>query len=284
MLGFLSKTLKAIRGSKTHKPVDKNSIETALLEADVPYEIIEEIIYYLPPSPLVEKSDLERVMGTYFLYPHKIENAPKPLVTLLVGVNGAGKTTTTAKLARLAQKSGKKVLLGAADTFRAGAIEQLKMWGQRLGIQVVAGNSGGDPASVAFDTISSAVAKGCDEAIIDTAGRLQNHKNLSAELEKIARISNKAMQGAPHRKLLILDGTQGQNAINQAKIFNELIKIDGIIITKLDGTARGGFLFGIARELELPICYVGTGESMEDLMVFEPKEYVQSIINALYEE
>ena len=122
MLGFLSKTLKAIRGSKTHKQVDKNSIETALLEADVPYEIIEEIIYYLPPSPLVNKSDLERVMGTYFLYPHEIENAPKPLVTLLVGVNGAGKTTTTAKLARLAQKSGKKVLLGAADTFRAGAI------------------------------------------------------------------------------------------------------------------------------------------------------------------
>lgn len=283
MLGFLSKTLNAIRGTKIHKPVDKNSIETALLEADVPYEIIEEIIYYLPPSPLVEKADLERVMKTYFLYPHEVENAPKPLVSLIIGVNGAGKTTTTAKLARLAQKNGKKVLLGAADTFRAGAIEQLKMWGQRLEIPVIAGNAGGDPASVAFDAISSGVAKGFDAVIIDTAGRLQNQKNLSAELEKIARISNKAMEGAPHQKLLILDGTQGQNAINQAKVFNEIIKVDGIIITKLDGTARGGFLFGIARELELPICFVGTGEGMEDISPFSVDLYIKDIINALYE-
>lgn len=283
MLGFLSKTLNAIRGTKIHKPVDKNSIETALLEADVPYEIIEEIIYYLPPSPLVEKADLERVMKTYFLYPHEIENAPKPLVSLIIGVNGAGKTTTTAKLARLAQKNGKKVLLGAADTFRAGAIEQLKMWGQRLEIPVITGNAGGDPASVAFDAISSGVAKGADAVIIDTAGRLQNQKNLSAELEKIARISNKAMEGAPHQKLLVLDGTQGQNAINQAKVFNEIIKVDGIIITKLDGTARGGFLFGIARELELPICFVGTGEGMDDIAPFSVDLYIKDIINALYE-
>ena len=283
MLNFLTKTLNAIRGSKPHKPVDKESIESALLEADVPYEIIEEIIYYLPPKDLVDKADLERVMKTYFLYPHEIQNAPKPLVTLLVGVNGAGKTTTTAKLARLAQKAGKKVILGAADTFRAGAIEQLKMWGQKLEIPVVAGAAGGDPASVAFDAISSGLAKNADSVIIDTAGRLQNHKNLSSELEKISRISAKAMEGAPHQKLLVLDGTQGQNAINQAKIFNELIKIDGIIITKLDGTARGGFLFGIARELELPICFVGTGESMENLEKFEPESYVKSITDALYE-
>lgn len=283
MLGFLAKTLNAIKGSKPHKPVDKESIESALLEADVPYEIVEEIIYYLPPNNMVAKDDLARVMKSYFLYPHEIDNAPKPLVTLLVGVNGAGKTTTTAKLARLAQKAGKKVILGAADTFRAGAIEQLKMWGERLEIPVIAGSAGGDPASVAFDSISSGLAKGADSVIIDTAGRLQNHKNLSAELEKIARISTKAMEGAPHQKLLVLDGTQGQNAINQAKIFNELIKIDGIIITKLDGTARGGFLFGIARELELPICFVGTGESMEDLAPFSPDEYIKSIISALYE-
>ena len=282
MLEFLSKTLNAIRGA-SNKKADKDSICDALLEADVPYEIAEEIIYYLPPSDKVEKSDLERVMKSYFLYPHEIENSIKPLVTLLVGVNGAGKTTTTAKLARLYQKAGKKVILGAADTFRAGAIEQLKMWGERLEIPVIAGNAGGDPASVAFDTISSGIAKGLDCAIIDTAGRLQNHKNLSAELEKIVRISAKAMEGAPHQKLLILDGTQGQNAINQAKIFNELIKIDGIIITKLDGTARGGFLFGIARELELPICFVGTGEGMEDLAPFSPDEYIKSIISALYE-
>lgn len=280
MLNFLSKTLNVFK-SNTSLVVTKDVLLDALLEADVSYEIAEEIIYYLPPQERVNKDDLERVMKTYFLYSHELPNA-KPLVTMLIGVNGAGKTTTAAKLANLHKKAGKSVILGAGDTFRAGAIEQLKLWGERLGLPVIASKANGDPASVAFDTISSALARGIEIAIIDTAGRLQNHKNLGAELEKIVRISNKALNGAPHQKLLVIDGTGGQNSINQAKAFNELIKLDGIIITKLDGTAKGGALFGVARELELPIVYIGTGEGVDDLQGFSADFFVKSIVEAIF--
>lgn len=280
MLNFLSKTLNVFK-SNTSQVVTKDVLLDALLEADVSYEIAEEIIYYLPPQERVNKDDLERVMKTYFLYSHELPSA-KPLVTMLIGVNGAGKTTTAAKLANLHKKAGKSVILGAGDTFRAGAIEQLKLWGERLGLPVIASKANGDPASVAFDTISSALARGIEVAIIDTAGRLQNHKNLGAELEKIVRISNKALNGAPHQKLLVIDGTGGQNSINQAKAFNELIKLDGIIITKLDGTAKGGALFGVARELELPIVYIGTGEGVDDLQGFSTDFFVKSIVEAIF--
>lgn len=280
MFNFLAKTLNVFK-SNTSEPVTKDALLDALLEADVSYEIAEEIIYYLPPNDRVNSEDLERVMKTYFLYSHELSHA-KPLVTMLIGVNGAGKTTTAAKLANLHKKAGKSVILGAADTFRAGAIEQLKLWGERLNLPVVASKANGDPASVAFDTITSALAKNADAAIIDTAGRLQNHKNLAAELEKIVRISNKALEGAPHQKLLVIDGAGGQNSINQAKVFNELIKLDGIIITKLDGTAKGGALFSVARELELPIAYLGTGEGVDDLQGFSADFFVKSIVGAIF--
>lgn len=284
MLEFIKKGLsKTIEAIKSQKPttITKDILLDLLLEADVPYEIAEEIIYYLPPSQNVEKTDLARVMKTYFLYENPSLVA-KPFVQMLIGVNGAGKTTTIAKLANSLKKRGESVILGASDTFRAGAIEQLKLWGEKLGIQVIASNQGHDPASVAFDAISSAVARKIDNVLIDTAGRLQNYKNLSAELEKIVRISNKALEGAPHRKILILDGTQGRSAIEQAKAFNEIIKIDGVIITKLDGTPKGGALFGVARELELPILFIGVGEKMDDLVEFSASQFVDTIVEAIY--
>lgn len=276
----LDKTILAL---KSEKPpvITKDALLDMLLEADVPYEIAEEIIYYLPPSQKVAKADLNRVMKTYFLY-----DTPKPQATpfvqMIIGVNGAGKTTSVAKLANLYKNNGKSVILGASDTFRAGAIEQLKSWAKKLQIPVIASSQGHDPASVAYDAISSAVAKKIDFVIIDTAGRLQNQKNLSNELEKIVRISGKAMQDAPHQKILVLDGTQGNAAIAQAKAFNQIIKLDGIIITKLDGTAKGGALFGIARELELPILFVGVGESENDLIAFDPNEFVDTITEAIF--
>ncbi|EAH6453689.1 signal recognition particle-docking protein FtsY, partial [Campylobacter jejuni] len=257
--------------------------EEILLEADVSYEIVEEIIYYLPPQNEVKKEDLKRVMGSYFLYEKKETNQEKPFVELILGVNGAGKTTSIAKLAYLYKNQNQKVILGACDTFRAGAIEQLKLWAQKVDVDIVLTAQGHDPSAVAFDTISKAKAKDFDRVIIDTAGRLQNQKNLAHELEKIVRISNKALEGAPHRKILVLDGTQGNAGILQAKAFNELVKLDGVIITKLDGTAKGGALFSIARELELPIFYVGVGEQMTDLQEFNANAYLDTLLDPIFE-
>jgi len=279
----LQKTLDNISNIKAdHKKINKDLLEEILLEADVSYEIVEEIIYYLPPSDEIKKSDLKRVMLSYFLYDAKESLDEKPYVELILGVNGAGKTTSIAKLAYLYKEQGQKVILGACDTFRAGAIEQLKLWAQKLEIDIVSSSQGHDPSAVAFDTITKARAKNYDKVLIDTAGRLQNQKNLAAELEKIVRISNKAMPNAPHRKILILDGTQGNAGILQAKAFNELVKLDGVIITKLDGSAKGGALFSIARELELPIFYVGVGEKMQDLQKFDAKIYLDALIDPLF--
>ncbi|MCR6584214.1 signal recognition particle-docking protein FtsY [Campylobacter insulaenigrae] len=287
MFGFLKnglkKTLESINLVKAdNKIVTKELLEEMLLEADVAYEIIEEIIYYLPPNDEVKRADLERVMGTYFIYDKPEFSSDKPFVNLILGVNGVGKTTSIAKMAFLHKTNGEKVILGACDTFRAGAIEQLKLWAQKLDMDIIATSQGHDPSAVAFDTISKALAKKYDRVILDTAGRLQNQKNLANELEKIVRISAKAMQGAPHRKILILDGTQGVSGILQAKAFNELVQLDGVIITKLDGTAKGGALFSIARELELPIFYVGIGEKMEDLCEFNVKEYLDAILEPIF--
>ncbi|AXL43926.1 TPA: signal recognition particle-docking protein FtsY [Campylobacter jejuni] len=280
----LAKTLENIVGIKgENKKITKDLLEEILLEADVSYEIVEEIIYYLPPQNEVKKEDLKRVMGSYFLY-EKIEtNQEKPFVELILGVNGAGKTTSIAKLAYLYKNQNQKVILGACDTFRAGAIEQLKLWAQKVDVDIVLTAQGHDPSAVAFDTISKAKAKDFDRVIIDTAGRLQNQKNLAHELEKIVRISNKALEGAPHRKILVLDGTQGNAGILQAKAFNELVKLDGVIITKLDGTAKGGALFSIARELELPIFYVGVGEQMTDLQEFNASAYLDALLDPIFE-
>ena len=248
------------------------------------YEIVEEILYYLPPQDEVSRADLRRVMSSYFIYEkERVIEPDKPFVDLILGVNGAGKTTTIAKLANLYKNNGKSVILGACDTFRAGAIEQLRQWSIRLNVPIVATQQGHDPSAVAYDTISSALAKGIDRVILDTAGRLQSQTNLANELDKIVRISKKAYEKAPHRKILILDGTQGNAGVAQAKAFNDIVALDGVIITKLDGTAKGGALFGVARELELPIFYIGVGESMDDIIKFNPDEFLDELMDAIFE-
>lgn len=288
MFGFLKKgldkTLAAIRSSKpADKKISKEILEEILLEADIAYEIVEEVLYYLPPQNEVKKDDLKRLLNTYFIYENEREaKSGKPFVELVLGVNGAGKTTTIAKLANLYKNEGKSVILGACDTFRAGAIEQLRQWAQRTGVAIVATQQGHDPSAVAFDAISSAVAKNLNNVILDTAGRLQNQTNLANELSKIVRIADRAYAGAPHRKILILDGTQGNAGLAQAKAFNDIVSLDGVIITKLDGTPKGGALFGVARELELPILYIGTGETMNDLVKFDPHDFVDTIVDEIY--
>lgn len=281
----LDKTLGAIKEILPEKveKIDKTILEEILIESDIPYELVEEIIYYLPPSPTVARVDVKRVLESYFMYENNnINTSQKPFVELVIGVNGAGKTTTIAKLAHTYKKENQSVLLGAADTFRAAAIEQLKSWAEKIDVGIIYTQQGHDPSAVAYDTISSAVAKKLDHVIIDTAGRLHNQVNLSNELKKIVRICDKALPNAPHRKILILDGTQGSSAINQAKAFHEMISIDGIIITKLDGTAKGGSLFGIAKALQLPILYVGVGEGRDDLIVFNADDYIDTILDSIF--
>ena len=281
----LSKTLQAIKSvaPKPQEKISKELLEEILLEADVEYDLVEEIIYYLPPQNMVNRADVGRILGAYFIYDLPSQTASEPpFVELVLGVNGAGKTTTIAKLAYNYKNMGKSVILGASDTFRAAAIEQLKRWSEKIDVPLVSTQQGHDPSAVAYDTISSAKAKGIDIVIIDTAGRLQNQTNLVNELKKITRICDKAHSGAPHRKILVIDGTQGNTAIAQAKAFNELVGIDGIIITKLDGTAKGGALFGIAKALELPILYVGVGENEKDLVPFDAQAYVQELLDGIF--
>lgn len=202
-----------------------------------------------------------------------------PHVIMIVGVNGSGKTTTIAKLAYRYKQAGKKVLLGAADTFRAAAIEQLQIWGDRAGVPVIKQKMGSDPASVAFDTVKSAVAGGYDVVIIDTAGRLHNKINLMTELSKIKRVMEKVQTGAPQEVLLVLDGSTGQNAFEQAKQFTAATDVTAIAITKLDGTAKGGVVIGISDQFRIPVKYIGIGEKLEDLQVFNRIEFVDSLFN-----
>jgi fused signal recognition particle receptor len=201
----------------------------------------------------------------------------KPHVILVLGVNGAGKTTTIGKLASRHQALGRKVILGAGDTFRAAAIEQLQTWGDRVGCEVIAGEPGGDPASVAFDTVKAAVSRGADVAIIDTAGRLQTKKPLMEELSKIARVLGRDVPDAPHETLLVLDSNTGQNAISQARLFTEVTEVTGLVLTKMDGTAKGGVIIGLADEFGVPVRFVGVGESIEDLRPFSADEFVEAL-------
>ncbi len=206
-------------------------------------------------------------------------DAHAPTVILVVGVNGSGKTTTIAKLAHRFQAEGKSVLLGAADTYRAAAADQLEIWAERNGTQIVRQHTdNADPAAVAFDAVTAGVAREVDVVIIDTAGRLHTQKNLMDELHKVRRVITKCLPGAPHHTLLVLDGTNGQNAIQQARHFTETIGVSGIIVAKLDGTARGGALFAIKDTLGLPVCFIGTGEQPELLEVFDPRAYVDAIL------
>ncbi|RAX52523.1 signal recognition particle-docking protein FtsY [Helicobacter sp. 11-8110] len=286
----LQKTAQSIREilPKANKKLTKEELEEVLIATDMDYDLIELIL-----SPLgdeISKNELEVALLRLFRgesYYDKVQVKQveaKPCVDLIVGVNGAGKTTTIAKLANRYKKQGKSVILGAGDTFRAAAIEQLTLWGNRLGLPVVASKQGHDPSAVAFDTITSAVAKGIDCVIIDTAGRLHNQSNLQNELQKILRICNKAKEGAPHRKILILDGTQGTSSLDQAKVFSQTLGgVDGVIITKLDGTSKGGAIFSIIHTLRVPILYIGVGEGAEDLIEFDEAKYIQTILDSIFD-
>jgi len=201
-----------------------------------------------------------------------------PFVILVIGVNGSGKTTTIGKLARHWKQEGKKVLLAAGDTFRAAAIEQLQAWAEKSDIPCIIQKSGADPSAVAYDAVQAAVARGMDLVIIDTAGRLQTNTNLMEELKKVKRVIGKVLPGAPHETLLVLDGTIGQNSISQARLFNEALEVNGLVMTKLDGTAKGGVLFNVTGELKLPIRFVGVGEKPEDLQEFNPEKFVEALI------
>ena len=203
--------------------------------------------------------------------------AGQPHVILVLGVNGAGKTTTIGKLAAQHQARGRSVLMGAGDTFRAAAIEQLQTWGERVGCEVIAGEPGGDPASVAFDAVKAATARGVDVAIIDTAGRLQTKKPLMEELGKIVRVIGKDLPDAPHEILLVLDSNTGQNAISQARLFTEVAKVTGLVLTKMDGTAKGGVIVGLADEFEIPVKFVGVGEGIDDLREFDAAEFAAAL-------
>lgn len=207
----------------------------------------------------------------------KIPQAGEPLVILIVGVNGSGKTTTIAKLAHALQKEGKKVLLAAGDTFRAAAIEQLTEWSGRIQTEIVKAQPGSDPSAVAFDALSAAKSRGCDVVLIDTAGRLQNKQDLMQELQKIQKVCHKVIPSSPHETYLVLDATSGQNAVDQATIFNQYTPLTGMILAKLDGTAKGGVILPIYNRLKIPVKWVGVGESADDLMAFDPEAYTDAL-------
>jgi fused signal recognition particle receptor len=222
---------------------------------------------------------LRQELRAQLLIPPEINLSQQPTVILIVGVNGSGKTTTIAKLGKLFTDQGKKVILGAADTFRAAAVDQLEVWAGRLDIPIISGQLGGDAGAVAFDTVEAAKSRKIDIALIDTAGRLHTRFNLMEELKKVYRVVGKAMPGAPHHIWLVLDATTGQNALQQAKAFKEAVKVTGVILAKLDSSARGGMAFAIQKELNLPILYAGLGEKPEDLQPFVPNAFVDSILN-----
>ena len=267
------------KSSDSRELIAKEMLEERLIECDIEYEIIEGILD--SSGAKIKRGDLEvKLRGFLGEVKALREIHTKPLVHLIMGVNGAGKTTTIAKLGQIHKAQGQKVIFGAGDTFRAAAVEQLCAWGKRLEIQCVSSKFGADPAAVAFDSISAAKSRGADVAFIDTAGRLENKINLQNELKKIANTCQKGI--GDFYKILILDGTQGTSAINQAKTFNEILAIDGIIITKMDGSSKGGCIISIAKSLKLPILFVGTGEGANDLIPFDKEWYVKNLMDYVF--
>ena len=263
-------------------------LEAMLIQADLGIDVTEEIITALQTqvteNGLTKTSELREYLETDLQ--NRLADRPvldfsahQPAVILLVGVNGSGKTTTIAKLAKRYTDNGKKVVLGAADTFRAAAVDQLQTWGKRLNIPVIAGQEGGDSAAVAYDTIQAAIARKADYALIDTAGRLHTRYNLMEELKKVHRVSGKALPGAPHATWLVLDANTGQNALQQARAFKEAVHVTGVILAKLDSSARGGMAFAIQHELQLPILYAGLGEHSDDLQPFNKSAFVKGIFS-----
>jgi fused signal recognition particle receptor len=262
-------------------------LEELLIQADLGVEttmrLVKKLKSHTSELGLTKSSELQQVLHDELLSLLKVPeelpiNGVSPAVILLVGVNGSGKTTTAAKLGKLYTQQGKKVLLAAADTFRAAAIDQLQVWADRLGLQVVAGQPESDSGAVAYDAVQAAIARKFDIVLIDTAGRLHTRYNLMEELKKVHRVVGKAMPGAPHAVLLVLDATTGQNALHQAKAFQEAVQVNGVILSKLDSSARGGMAFAIQQELNLPIFFAGLGEKPEDLTPFDPEAFVNNIL------
>ncbi len=291
---FLSKITKAIAGKSSVDEEVLDNLEEALVMADVGVDttvkIIERIEARVAKDKYVSTSDLNKLLQDEIesilvdapeqnSYTFQSELPAKPYVILVVGVNGVGKTTTIGKLAYNFKKAGKSVLLGAADTFRAAAVDQLTVWSERVGVPIVKQGMGADPASVAFDTVQSGVSRNADVVIIDTAGRLHNKAHLMDELNKIKRVIQKHIPEAPHEVLLVLDGSTGQNALEQAKHFTAATDVTALAITKLDGTAKGGVVLAIANQFKIPVKFIGVGEKMEDLLVFDKHEFVDSLFS-----
>ena len=291
--GFFSKLARAVAGKSTIDDDVLDELEEVFITSDVGVEttlkIIDRIRERVARDRDVNSSELNELLcdeitqmladsdnsvGEDFQVPEGVE---KPYVIMVVGVNGVGKTTTIGKLAYQFKKAGNKVVLGAADTFRAAAIEQLAIWGERVGVPVIKQQMGSDPASVAFDTVSSAKAQGADVVIIDTAGRLHNKVGLMNELTKIKKVMQRVVPGAPNEILLVLDGSTGQNAFEQAKQFVAATEVNELAITKLDGTAKGGVVIGISDQFKIPVKYIGLGEGIDHLQVFRKAEFVKSL-------
>ena len=298
----LEKTKQSFFGKLSRALVGKSSVDDEVLDnleeilvtsdvgVDTTLEIIQRIEQRVARDKYVTTTELNHVLrdeivglltesGAQDEQEFAIPSGKKPYVVMVVGVNGVGKTTTIGKLAYQFKKAGLKVYLGAADTFRAAAVEQLCIWGERVGVPVIKQNMGSDPASVAFDTLASALANDADVVLIDTAGRLHNKKGLMDELSKIKRVMQKQIPDAPHEGLLVLDGSTGQNAFEQARQFTAATEVTGMAITKLDGSAKGGVVIGVSHQFKIPVRYIGLGEGMEDLQPFDRKEFVDSLFS-----
>jgi fused signal recognition particle receptor len=287
--GLLEKIEDAVSGKKEINAEVLEELEYALITADIgartTAEILERIRQQVERHMLGDARELKSLIRQHLLEILEATERPLPKVTeppaviMVVGVNGAGKTTSIGKLTRRLQSEGRSVLLCAADTFRAAAIEQLEVWAQRTGTDLIRQQSGADPSAVAFDAVQAAKARKVDYVIIDTAGRLHTKTNLMAELEKMRRTISRVIPSAPHEVLLVLEATTGQNGLEQARKFTETSAVTGIILTKLDGTAKGGVVVAISRELNLPIRYVGVGEQIDDLLPFDPEQFVSSLFD-----
>jgi fused signal recognition particle receptor len=292
--GFFAKITKAIAGKSTVDEEVLDNLEEALVSADVGIEttirIIEQIEKRVKEDKYVSTDELNRILQEEIeamlvdapeqsYKDFTIPPGKKPYVILVVGVNGVGKTTTIGKLAHNYKKAGNQVILGAADTFRAAAVDQLTIWSERVGVPIVKQAMGSDPSAVAYDTVASAVAKHADVVIIDTAGRLHNKLHLMDELGKIKRAVQKVIPEAPHEVMLVLDGSTGQNALEQAKQFTATTDVSAISITKLDGTAKGGVVLAIANQFKIPVKYIGVGEKIDDLIIFDKHEFVDSLFS-----
>ena len=290
--GFLSKLTRAVAGKSKIDDSILDELEEVFITSDVGVEttlkIIDRIEKRVARDKYINSSELNELLcdeiGEMLIEgdnecsdDFKVDASKTPYVIMVVGVNGVGKTTTIGKLAYQYKKAGNKVVLGAADTFRAAAVEQLDIWGERVGVPVIKQKMGSDPASVAYDTISSVKANNADVVIIDTAGRLHNKKGLMDELTKIKKVMQKVVPTAPNEVLLVLDGSTGQNAFEQAKQFIAATEVNELAITKLDGTAKGGVVIGISDQFQIPVKYIGLGEGMEDIQVFHKKEFVKSL-------